>query len=162
MRTDALPCHSAALDAVRMLSESVGWRNPHGVVMVGAIGDQPVVVVGEVARNRWFEDHEAHRDPSASMGCWWLVAPHDERPRAPTPAHFAPPVPLSGRCGQRRRCRRARTHNRSLRRSGPCGWNGRTPSWSHRGHWSAKEGIVKETQYDRQAYGSRRHQRREP
>ncbi len=28
-----------------------------------------------------FEDREAHRDPSASMGCPWLVIPHDERPR---------------------------------------------------------------------------------
>ena len=34
-----------------------------------------------------FEDREAHRDPSASMGCSWLVAPHDERPRAPIVAH---------------------------------------------------------------------------
>ena len=39
-------------DDVGMLSESVAWRKPHGVLVAGAIGDQPVVVVGEVARDR--------------------------------------------------------------------------------------------------------------
>ena len=36
-----------------------------------------------------FEDREAHRDPSASMGCSWLAAPHDERPRIPILADSA-------------------------------------------------------------------------
>ena len=54
-------------DDVRMLSESEGLRNPHGVVVVGMIGDQPVVVLTGIMGNRWFEDREAHRAPSASM-----------------------------------------------------------------------------------------------
>ncbi len=63
--------------------------------MVGAIGDQQVVMVGGEARNRWFEDREAHRDPSASTGCTWHVAPHDEWPHAPILADSADIVQAS-------------------------------------------------------------------